>query len=450
MYLLMYLTLQHSFAGLGVLLIDYLASSRVDGYAKEVDIAADLRLSQKNIRKVLRYLESERLVTAETVKFAFKRRNAEEIDDPEVEERKRHETHVFWCVDYPRMVDAIRLRIHRIRETLRHQAFGDESVQRYHCPRCGAQYSSLNAISLLDAVGGIFRCEDCGSELVESEDGAPRPRGANGIDTQKQAGNGDFPAGSSRRERRAYFKELLNRFDMQLKPITDQLERLKDVTPPDYGSLQDWVQAKREEAARRAKRLEDARKKVAAGEGAVADLTEEQLLEWAEKAEVVVALPGAPSEGAEGVAFGASKELPAWFRLQREAGEEEGPSTSVDGGGASTAAAMAALGVEEQRRQLEKQYLEQYLRQVRASQAALEQGGMADDKEKEKNMVGATAGIKIEPGGVADLQIGAKVENELVRSREVVGKEEDVAREDAGVFENNGQDGDEMEWEDAV
>jgi hypothetical protein len=43
----------------------------------EAQIAADLRLSQKNVRKALRYLEAERLLSAETVKFTFKRKNDE-------------------------------------------------------------------------------------------------------------------------------------------------------------------------------------------------------------------------------------------------------------------------------------------------------------------------------------------------------------------------------------
>ena len=41
---------------------------------------------------------------SESVKFAFKRNVEEEPDDPDIQIKKRHETHVFWAVDYPRVL----------------------------------------------------------------------------------------------------------------------------------------------------------------------------------------------------------------------------------------------------------------------------------------------------------------------------------------------------------
>jgi transcription initiation factor TFIIE subunit alpha len=413
--------------GLAVLLVDYLASPKVDGYADEATIASDLRLSQKNIRKALRYLEAERLVAAETVKFAFKRKGVEEVDDPEVEERKRRETHVFWCLDYPRLVDALRLRMHRARATLRAQAEGADALQRYLCPRCGAQYSSLDASALVDFATGIFKCEDCGGELREHVEG---PAGAAGA----------AAAASTRRERQAYFKDLLYRFDVQLKPITEQLERLKDTPAPDYGPLQDWYQGRQEEAARRAKRLEAARKKMAeAGGAATAELTDEQLLEWAERAEVVVALPGQEGPAAAAAAAEPAKELPAWFRT-----DDGAASASVGAGEAGGAAAAAAADADEARRRLEQQYLEQYLVQVRHAQAAMAAGvnGVGDDK-----------GIKFEGAdGVKSEPTAMEVDVKDETKREA-GAEE-IAWEDAdagagGAAAAAAADGEEFDWEDA-
>lgn len=42
----------------------------------------------------------------------------------------------------------------------------------------------------------------------------------------------------TRKERVRQFKELTSRMEAALRPITEQLERLKDLDPPDYGSLQ--------------------------------------------------------------------------------------------------------------------------------------------------------------------------------------------------------------------
>lgn len=426
--------LQHSFEGLAILLIDYLASPKVDGYVDEVTIAADLRLSQKNIRKALRYLEGERLVASETVKFSLRRRNAEQTDDPEVEERKRQETHVFWCLDFPRMTDALRLRLHRVREMLRKQLDDADAVLQYVCPQCGAQYSSLNALALLDPMSGTFRCEDCRGELIEHTDA---PSGV------AVAGPG---AAASRRDRQAFFKDLQTRFDAQLKPIIEQMERLREVAPPDFGSLQDWYMGQKEEAAKRAKRLEAARKRMLAG--GAGDMTEEQLLEWAEKAEVVVALPGMEGDGTEvGSGLAPAKELPAWFR-------QPGPVGSAGAGGSQeenqTAETAAAASSEEQRRLLEQRYLEQYLEQVRALQAA---GGAP-----------ATA-----PAGGVDeadakrLKREVKAEAELKAEEDIGTAEEEIAWEDAldangvaggGAAPGNGAaaaivEGDDVDWEDA-
>lgn len=440
---------KHSMKGLAILLIDYLASPKVDGYADEVTIASDLRLSQKNVRKALRYLETERLVAAETVKFAFKRRNAEEIDDPEVEERKRRETHVFWCLDYPRLVDSFRLRLHRVRSVLKKQIEGADAVQQYICPRCGAKFSSLDAISLLDPMTGIFRCEECKGELVEHLEGPSQ--GGSGS-TAGTAGGA-----ASRRERQSFFKDLSSRVELQLKSLVEQLEKVRDVSPPDYGPLQDWYEVRREEAAKRAKRLEAARRKVAeAGGAAAAELTDEQLLEWAERAEVVVALPGQEIQGGAAVAAAAEpgKELPAWFRMVDDAG---GASVNAGAGGGqgeevAGGANGAGEGSEEQRRRLEQQYLEQYLAQVRQAQAAMASGAAAaagggadgrgvigvDEKEIKR--------FKVEGGGMKAEERGEAVKQEPgggggeATTKEERGEEE-IAWEDAG---DEGVD-----WEDA-
>ncbi len=429
--------------GLAILLIDYLASSKVDGYADEVTIASDLRLSQKNVRKALRYLESERLVAAETVKFAFKRKNAEDVDDPEIEERKRRETHVFWCLDYPRLVDSFRLRLHKVRAVLKKQIEGADAVQQYICPRCGAKFSSLDAISLLDPMTGIFRCEECQGELAEHIEGP-------------QGGSSTGAAGAaSRRERQAFFKDLSTRVETQLKPLVEQLEKVRDVSPPDYGPLQDWYEVRREEAAKRAKRLEAARRKVAeAGGAGAAELTDEQLLEWAERAEVVVALPGQEILGGAAAAAAAAepgKELPAWFRMGEDAGGAS-VNAGAAGGGAGEevagGAGAAGEGSEEQRRRLEQQYLEQYLAQVRQAQAAMaagtapatENGG--DEKDSKR--------FKLEEGGVK-AEDGEAVKEEEPAAAGAGGGVAAAKKEEAGeeeiAWEDAGDEG--VDWEDA-
>lgn len=102
-----------------MLLLDYLAT-RADGYCDEVTVCEDTRLSQKQVRRALKYLEDAGLVRCDVVKYSLAR-DKEPSDDPEVAARRRVETHAFWAVDYPRVKDALRLRLALMREALRKQ-----------------------------------------------------------------------------------------------------------------------------------------------------------------------------------------------------------------------------------------------------------------------------------------------------------------------------------------
>lgn len=344
--------------GLGVILLDYMASSKVDGYVDETTIASDLRLSQKNIRKALRYLEHEQLLSSESVKISMRRHNALLPDDPEVEEKKRQETRVYWCVDYCRVRDTVQLRLHLIRDALRRRISETAPLQTYICKRCGATYSSLDATRLIDTASMTFRCEDCGNELVEHVQGGPTAQ-------QHRVG--------SRREAEAYYKGIQDRMEPQLRPLVEQLEKLKNTDPPDYGTLQDWYLRKKDEAEVRRKRVEAARKRAG---NAGADMTEDELLDWADRAEVAVDL-GEVNNG-EGVdtsaAVAAPRELPAWFQYSEV--------LSIGATELSEEAAGGAEAVEEERRNLEHAYLQQYLAQVEAARA----GGLSEEKPDAKRL----------------------------------------------------------------
>ena len=341
---------RQSYEGLGIILLDFLTSDKVDGFVDETVIASELKLSSKFIRKTLRYLEGEHLLVYESVKYDFKRNVEEEPDDPDIQIKKRHETHVFWAVDYPRVLDIVKLKIHGIEALLKRNSGNMSSIMTYQCPSCGAEYSSLQAASLIDIENGVFRCEDCQGVLEE--------RGG-----EEVAG---FVQKSSNKERQHFFKDLTTRFEAQIAPVVQYLEALRGMDPPDPGSLKDWYTTQKNEATLRAQRLEDAKKKFkASGASGAAEMTEEQLLEWADRAEMVIALPGqatGSSHEEEG------KELPAWFKKDEK-------SEEVD------AAEVQHKEDDEKQRQLQMEYLQQYLRQVEASSLKQEEGVESiDDK----------------------------------------------------------------------
>jgi len=378
--------LKHSYEGLGVILLDFLTSNKVgNGFVDEAVIAQELRLSAKFIRKTLRYLESEHLLVSESVKFAFKRTNVDEPDDPDIEVKKRHETHVFWAVDYPRVMDVVRLKLSGIEELLKRNSGNSVSIMTYQCPSCGAQFSSLQAASLIDMDSGVFRCEECKSVLEE--------RGGEEVAGISQK--------SSNKERQNFFKDLAARFDAQVKPLVQQVQELEGIEPPDPGSLKDWYTTQKNEATRRAQRLEEARQKFkSSGASGAMELTEEQLLEWAERAEIAIALPGqGPQEQAEEQA----KELPEWFRM-------ENPSDSVAQGAAGPSHQPeteheSEIPQEEtaQQRQLQMEYLQQYLRQVEALQSSGVELKVEEKSEdvtlvkKDENAISIVEEVPMEP-----------------------------------------------------
>lgn len=381
-------------AGLGVLLIDALAAA--NGYVDEAALSSQLRLAQKDVRRALRHLEAERLLAAESVRFAFRRTapgaaqlppgsslqaqaaasaaaavaaadDEGEEDEAVAEARKRHETRVYWAIDYARLIDALRLRLHLARAMLKEQVAGRRELQLYVCTACGCRYSSLDAARLLHPATGAFRCDECGGEVGLHVDAA----GAGGPGAQ-----------ATTRERVAYFRGLSSRLEVQLMPLAEQVEKLRGVAPPDPGTLQDWFAARREAAERRARRAAAARARAgAAGEG----MSDEALLEWADRAEVQVDIGG---EGAPGAGPSApARELPAWFRAEpggADAASAAAPGSSpgAASGGEPSAGASGGAGAElrapgagaldpgEERQRLEAAYIQQYMAAVRAAREA--------------------------------------------------------------------------------
>lgn len=393
-----------SYEGLGVLLLDFLASDSVEGFVDESVLAAELRLSQKFIRKTLRYLESEHLLVSESVKFAFRRTNVEQPDDEEIEVKKRHETHVFWAVDYPRVLDTVRLKIRGIQELLKRNSGNSVSIVTYQCPSCGARFSSLEAASLIDPIEGVFRCEECHSVLEEK--GGEEVAGLSGSSM------------ASKKERQHFFKDLAVRFEAQIKPIVQQMDALSGMDPPDPGSLKDWYTARKNEATKRAQRLEEARAKFkSSGASGAIDMTEEQLLEWADRAEMVIELAGTKTSD---VVEEETKELPAWFKKQHEA---------------SDSVAQESHPAEEQKqKQLEMEYLQQYLRTVEAMKA-----GVSEDVKEEKEEIVAKKEEEAE-----EEQVALPPDAKRIKVEEQ--PDEQQQQQQNGVDE---QEEEEDEWEDA-
>ncbi|XP_057974533.1 transcription initiation factor IIE subunit alpha-like isoform X2 [Malania oleifera] len=177
--------------GIAVVVLDALTRRQ---WVREEDLAKDLKLHSKQLRRTLRFFEEEKLVTRD------------------------HRREIY---------DVVRYRLHRMKKKLKDELENKNTVQEYICPNCGKRYNALDALRLVSFDDEYFHCESCNGELVAESDNL----------AAQEMGDGDDNAGKRRREK---LKDVLQKMEAQLKPLMDQLSRVKDLTVPEFGTLQAW------------------------------------------------------------------------------------------------------------------------------------------------------------------------------------------------------------------
>ncbi|ERN15868.1 transcription initiation factor IIE subunit alpha isoform X1 [Amborella trichopoda] len=219
--------------GMAVVVLDALTRRQ---WVKEEDLAKDLKLHSKQLRRTLRFFEEEKLVMRdhrrETAKGA-KVYNAAlaatgdgQLNGNSEEKMKMH-THSYCCLDYAQIYDIVRYRIHRMKKKLKDDMEDKNTIQKYECPNCKRKYSALDALQLISMHDESFHCENCNAELVAESDKK----------AAEEMGDGDDNA---RRRMREKLRDQLQRIEVELKPLMDQLARVKDLPAPEFGTLQAW------------------------------------------------------------------------------------------------------------------------------------------------------------------------------------------------------------------
>ncbi|KAG6745846.1 hypothetical protein POTOM_050356 [Populus tomentosa] len=219
--------------GIAVVVLDALTRRQ---WVREEDLAKELKLHSKQLRRTLRFFEEEKLVTRdhrkETAKAA-KMHNAAVANTTdghrtkEGDDKIKMHTHSYCCLDYAQIYDVVRYRLHRMRKKLKDELEDKNTVQEYICPNCGRRYNALDALRLMSLVDEYFHCENCDGELVAESDKLAAQEGGDGDD-------------NARRRRREKLKDMLQKMEVQLKPLMAQLSRVKDLPVPEFGSLQEW------------------------------------------------------------------------------------------------------------------------------------------------------------------------------------------------------------------
>eukprot|EP00244_Chara_vulgaris_P014469 TRINITY_DN9071_c0_g1_i2.p1 TRINITY_DN9071_c0_g1~~TRINITY_DN9071_c0_g1_i2.p1 ORF type:complete len:559 (+),score=161.15 TRINITY_DN9071_c0_g1_i2:41-1717(+) len=228
--------------GIAVVILDALTRRE---WVKEEDLARQLCIHPKQLRRTLRVLEEEMIVIREhrresvkSTKVLQAAMGATSAPSPQEGDlptgQGRLHTHSYCCLDYAQIYDVIRYRLHRAKRKIKDELEDRNVLQEYVCPNpsCRRRYSALDALRLISLTDELFHCEGCNADLVaESDKLAAAAAGEGGEDN----------ADNARRKRRELLKEMLHKLEKQLKPLTDQVEKIKDLTPPDFGPLAEWV-----------------------------------------------------------------------------------------------------------------------------------------------------------------------------------------------------------------
>ncbi|XP_057735421.1 uncharacterized protein LOC130950842 isoform X1 [Arachis stenosperma] len=310
--------------GIAVVILDALTRRQ---WVREEDLAKDLKLHTKQLRRTLRFFEEEKIITRfhrkETAKGAkiFSAAVAATVDaqhpTKEGEEKVKLHTHSYCCLDYAQIYDVVRYRLHRMKHKLKDELDNKNTVQEYICTTCGKRYNALDALRLISFEDDDFHCESCNGKLeIESDKIAAQDGG----DVDENA----------RRRRREKLKDMLQKLESELKPLTDQLNRVKDLPVPDFGNLQAWEA--RAAAAGRA----------AGGDGS--DKSQLGPIPYSGDTKVVVDFNGSELKGAvkSETESNSLKVLPPWMIRQgmvltREQRGEVKQETKMDGTSTSTA-----------------------------------------------------------------------------------------------------------------
>ncbi|XP_041994952.1 transcription initiation factor IIE subunit alpha-like isoform X2 [Salvia splendens] len=220
--------------GIAVVVLDALTRRQ---WVREEDLAKDLKLHTKQLRRTLRFFEEEKLVARdhrkETAKGAkvYNAAVAATGDSQQAgregDDKQKMHVHSYCCLDYAQIYDVVRYRLHRMKKKLKDELESKNTIQEYVCPTCGKRYTALDALQLITPYDEYFHCESCNGVLVAESDKL----------VIQDLGDGDDNA---RKHRHDKIKDMLSKMEVQLKPLIDQLARVKDLPIPEFGNLQAW------------------------------------------------------------------------------------------------------------------------------------------------------------------------------------------------------------------
>ncbi|KAJ5485462.1 hypothetical protein N7539_005450 [Penicillium diatomitis] len=127
------------------------------------DLAFLMGMQQKDLRKLCARLREDRLIGVST---------RAEIRDGSTRPVNRE----YYYIPLHPVIDAIKYKVSKLTSTIKEQYTPSEERKEYMCPRCLAEWTELDVLSLVSEEG--FECQNCGAILERTED----IKGEEGID----------------------------------------------------------------------------------------------------------------------------------------------------------------------------------------------------------------------------------------------------------------------------
>mmetsp|Transcript_688 Transcript_688/g.2063 ORF Transcript_688/g.2063 Transcript_688/m.2063 type:complete len:358 (+) Transcript_688:282-1355(+) len=278
--------------GLAVVTLDALTRRE---WIEEERLAEELKVHPQLLRKTLKELEVQHFVQREHRKFKDHQK-AQQADGSEEGRKPLHaRTQTLCCIDYPRVMETVQLRVHLMRKKLNDELAEADPVMKYKCPKCSKSYSAMDALRLIDFMTSKFRCEDCSTDLEQA------------LGSSGETGDDD-----QRRARKQTLKRLQSRMEAQLKPLLEQVKAVKHLDPPDFGSHQDW--AREQSYIRLQKSGKAASTNIGGPKGVGANGG--QALDWSDKTQVEVEVGTKAAQADADARFASTakeKAMPAWM-----------------------------------------------------------------------------------------------------------------------------------------
>ncbi|KAG2676376.1 hypothetical protein I3760_12G050400 [Carya illinoinensis] len=417
--------------GIAVVVLDALTRRQ---WAREEDLAKDLKLHLKLLRRTLRFFEEEKLVTRDhtretaqgekifnaAVAATVAGQQTAKVGDKKIKMRTRS----YCCLDYAQIYDVVRYRLQCMKKKMKDELENKNTVQEYICPKCGKRYTALDArlISLDDE---YFHCESCNGQLVAESDELASQEGGEGYDNAR--------------------RHMLQKMEVQLKPLVEQLCRVKNLPVPEFGGLQAW-EARARAAGRAANgdfsAIDPSRSSLGLGYGPFLGDT---------KIEV-------DFSGAEGRRDNTKTEnksaspkvLPPWMikegmNLSKEQQGEVKQESNMDGGSASLEFSddKKSTIVNDDKKNVQDEYIKAYYAALLKKQQELEEAAKQQDELSNAQSVNGISGM------TSNRQVGMKSKREEHEGDDVEWEEAPVAgnaNENYKVHQANVL-GDDIDWE---